>query len=524
MQRTRSSLVCNEAKPLASSLQRVTMNVGGAIRYDVLEGRQHVVVPCVMLTQGVHAGSKGPMFYPADEMSRHPAGWDLRPITVYHPEIDGKGVTAADPTVLNTQKVGVLLNSGWNSKLRTSCWIDVERANAVDTRVLDAVLNNRMMEVSTGLFVDEDPTPGEFGGEKYDTIARNHRPDHLALLPDRVGACSIAKGAGLLQLNEQLDTLGRTVDPKKVEQVRKLVAEMLTANEMSFENIRSGLSSALRNKLGDSWDGWIENVYTSFVIYWNDAKLFLLGYSATDTKVELASDDPEGVVRVTEYRKEKDGTFVGNSLGDTKQTQEEDPNMDRKQQIDALIANAASGWVEGDRQILTSMPEAQFAKLVKNAQPVQQAQTTTTTAPAPGAQCSTSTQPAQNAAPATLSVEQYIANAPGALQQVLRNGVQTYNAQKASVIKNIMSAPGNRFNEAYLNTLELEHLQGMESLIPQPVGNMGQQPFVNGVPMFQQNFAGAALPQYQPVGNMGPEPGEGDILNLPVLDYSKKTG
>ena len=57
------------------------------------------------------------------------------------------------------------------------------------------------MEVSTGLFTENVQANGVFGGKAYHAIATNYRPDHLAILPDQIGACSIEDGAGLLRVN-----------------------------------------------------------------------------------------------------------------------------------------------------------------------------------------------------------------------------------------------------------------------------------------------------------------------------------
>ena len=59
------------------------------------------------------------------------------------------------------------------------------------------------MELSTGLFTDNDETAGVSPkGRNYEAVARNHRPDHMAVLPDQVGACSINDGCGVL-VNEE---------------------------------------------------------------------------------------------------------------------------------------------------------------------------------------------------------------------------------------------------------------------------------------------------------------------------------
>jgi hypothetical protein len=47
--------------------------------------------------------------------------------------------------------------------------------------------------------MDVQKQVGTLNGMEYGRIARNLMPDHLAILPDKIGACSIADGAGLLR-------------------------------------------------------------------------------------------------------------------------------------------------------------------------------------------------------------------------------------------------------------------------------------------------------------------------------------
>ncbi len=162
-----------------------------------LEGREHVVVPVVMALEGVLHGSQGAFLYPADELRRSVPHWNGRPVVVYHPDMANGGV-ANQPDVYNRQRVGTLFNARFDGRaLKAEAWLEVDRLRAVDMRVLEAVNKAKMMEVSTGLFTENDDTPGVFNGREYTAIARNYRPDHLAILPDKVGACSIEDGAGL---------------------------------------------------------------------------------------------------------------------------------------------------------------------------------------------------------------------------------------------------------------------------------------------------------------------------------------
>jgi hypothetical protein len=63
-----------------------------------------------------------------------------------------------------------------------------------------------MMEVSTGLSFPLTSTHGTFNGKQFDLVAKDILPDHLAILPDVEGACSIKDGAGLVR-NDCLEIL-----------------------------------------------------------------------------------------------------------------------------------------------------------------------------------------------------------------------------------------------------------------------------------------------------------------------------
>lgn len=322
-------------------LERVVANlVGGAagsLKRKKLHGRSYVVAPTVMLTEGVHTGSQGPGLYLKNEMEKHPDAWNHKPIVVYHPE---DAPTACDPDVLDAQQVGILLNTKYDDKLRTEAWLDEERCKEVDPRILEAVENGETMEVSTGLYVDQVKDPvGVWNGEKYDWKATNLRPDHLAILPDKVGACSVKKGAGLLQLNEA-----------------------------SFDKIRSHVRTALSAAYGQPgryWDGWIEDIYKDFVIFWDSGKLWKVNYSASDDKAVLNGKRAE-VVRVSEY-KTRDGKTVANGSGKT-YSEVEVTNVKKKEKVDLLVKNSGGVWDESDREELMKLDDKQLDKMLKPVQ------------------------------------------------------------------------------------------------------------------------------------------------------------
>lgn len=164
-----------------------------------LEGRDAYVVPVVMAVEGVMNGSRGALLYPADDLKKSVPLWNGKPVVVYHPDLYTDGL-AAYPAVFNNQKIGTVFNAKFeNKKLKAEAWIDPERLEKIDKRILFAIRNRQVVEVSTGLFNDVEEKRGVFNGKNYIGIARNYVPDHLAVLPDLVGACSIDDGCGLVR-------------------------------------------------------------------------------------------------------------------------------------------------------------------------------------------------------------------------------------------------------------------------------------------------------------------------------------
>jgi hypothetical protein len=53
---------------------------------EILDGREYLVVPMVMILEGVHDGSSGKIYYPKEELQKTPKIWNMKPIVVNHPE------------------------------------------------------------------------------------------------------------------------------------------------------------------------------------------------------------------------------------------------------------------------------------------------------------------------------------------------------------------------------------------------------------------------------------------------------
>jgi hypothetical protein len=224
-------------------VHKLVANLVGRIQRKKLNGRDHIVAPLTMIVPGVLAGSEGPLFYPKEEVTRNVAAWNHMPIVVYHPTANGRAVSARDSEVLNKSAVGVVLNARFeDGKLKADGWFDVAAMERIDVRVMNALTAGTPMELSTGLYVrDRDDTPGDFNGIAYNAVARDYEPDHLAVLPDQSGACSLKDGCGVL-INEN-----KREEPNMAKE--KLIASLIANCDCWSEDDKEVLNAMSEEKL-----------------------------------------------------------------------------------------------------------------------------------------------------------------------------------------------------------------------------------------------------------------------------------
>jgi len=183
------------------------INSDAVRRHSHTDGREYLIVESILIREGVLNGA----FVPGEEIAHYYQSWAGRPVVLDHPQESGKYVSANDPNIDVAACPGKLYNIQFDSAsaaLKAQLWIDIEKAESIGPRamsVLERFEQGLPVEVSTGYFADYEMTSGEFDGVEYDRITRNIIPDHLALLPDSIGACSWADGCGAPRVN-QLDS------------------------------------------------------------------------------------------------------------------------------------------------------------------------------------------------------------------------------------------------------------------------------------------------------------------------------
>lgn len=232
-------------------MDQIGCNQGMRIRRTTLQGREYLVAPLTLIVPGVLNGSQGPLLYPPEEIERSVDDWNHIPIVVEHPvSSNGEPVSARDPDILAKQGIGVVLRAKVrNGKLKAEGWFDVESTRRVDSRILDALRAGRPIELSTGLYTDKEPVSDDsvYNGRPYRAIARNYRPDHLAILFDATGACSVRDGCGV-----NVNTVHGEHKMSKLtpEQRKTIIDNLVTCNECGWgEEDREVLNSFDDKKL-----------------------------------------------------------------------------------------------------------------------------------------------------------------------------------------------------------------------------------------------------------------------------------
>ena len=337
------------------------------------QGTTHLIVPVVMMVEGVHNGSHGPLFHSIAELGKFPESWNGIPVVVDHPEINGVNVSANQPEIIEQQKIGTVFNTRVvGQKLMADLWINEEKVRQTSSVVLAALQAGQPLEVSLGVFTEEELTAGNWNGETYEVIARNHRPDHLALLPGGVGACSVEDGCGIRANKKGGDEVNELEFNKALKDF--YVSELNNNTEQGFKE----LVDAARQKI-DSMDSensihFLQEVYPDFLVYEarlrvGGTKMYKQGYQFNGGALELTGN-PEEVRKKVEYvaLAESSGrrrTKVNNTNKEViimaENAEKCTPCVEKR--VNDLIANSQGKFVEADREWLEALSEDQLEKM-----------------------------------------------------------------------------------------------------------------------------------------------------------------
>ena len=293
-------------------LSFITANRAGKVRETKLNGRSYVVAPVVMIKQGVLPGSNGKILYTNAAVNRRIERWNGMPLTLGHPEDDKGGkVSARSPDVADKFQIGAVYNTAFaGEKLKAEAWFDVEATNATSPGLIAKVKKGDKVELSTGLFTNVAAKAGkDSSGKDYTHELRGYEPDHLAVLLDEKGACSLTDGCGV-----------NTNSSSETETLEDSTPLLLALNSLSHGDINRALQRLLIDKLADVPEARVyvrdsdyeagptqtgrvrvsvEDVFPDYVIFetgpYSTSKTYRHNYSIKDSTITLTGDKIEVV-------------------------------------------------------------------------------------------------------------------------------------------------------------------------------------------------------------------------------------
>jgi hypothetical protein len=170
------------------------------IKVELYDGVEHLVLPVIAAKEMV----MNEMFYPADVLKDSVSEWEGTVVTMNHPQINNVGVSAKTKRVQELNRVGTFFNTTFtdDNKLKGEIWLNEKKTTDLGYgHVIDTILNGGKLEVSTGLRGDYIHMNSSYKGKNYKKVIKQIRPDHLAILTNEEGACSLKDGCGAMVNN-----------------------------------------------------------------------------------------------------------------------------------------------------------------------------------------------------------------------------------------------------------------------------------------------------------------------------------
>jgi hypothetical protein len=253
--------------------------------------------------------------------------------------------------------------------LKAEAWIDEQRLLAVSPSTCERLKQGEVIEVSVGVFNEEEQREGNWNDEHYAAIARNHRPDHLALLPDDQGACSVEDGCGIRSNKKGGQNEMSKKDEMKSEKLEFLTS-LLANQDMDYKELVYDLQRKL-----DGWDNndkvhYLQAVYDDYIIYQvrrvNDGseEFYKQTYEVNEDEgtIEFV-ERPERVQKRVEFISTQKKSVFSNLKQFLTMSKKKEDKPCCPEKVDQLIVNKATRWEEDDREALNQLDEATIDKM-----------------------------------------------------------------------------------------------------------------------------------------------------------------
>jgi hypothetical protein len=432
------------------------------LQTKTLQGREYLVVPVIAMIEGVRHGAaqKSGELGLASEFGKFPDGWNTSPVVMNHPKRGSEYISASEPSVLEEYSFGLIFNTQLDGKkLKMEAWLDTSLKDKSDdiARVFERIEDRETIEVSVGFFTEVEDSKGKFKGQAYSGVWRSIVPDHLAFLSEgTIGACSVEDGCGTPRVNATVlsaTSKGRlrvNCDCKDKMTLMQLAEQELQdskdvpvralhyfiAQAIPSDMLSIDVMTALRSELSKSDDCYVGAFTQTHAVYtkYDDGKFRMYRQSfAVDNEGKVTlGDDAEEIMLMTRIVPAQ-GT---------------DEDIDNQPKEDDMPENK---------------PKAQDGQETPAVEPTKEVETTPE---APAAE--TPAEPVAQTASKAVTAQEYVAQAPAEIREVLQTSLNVHQERKAQLIKDLKDTGRCGFDDAYLKAQTLEVLEGLQKLANTP--------------------------------------------------------
>ena len=346
----------------ASGIETITWN-----------GGEYYKMFAVLLVEGVHHGvGGGPLFYPKETLEAFAEYWAGKPAVLYHPpDEDGIPTSANTPEYIDGKGLGFVFEPYYeDAKLKANVYLEKVKTDKLFPDFNIRVSRGNTVELSTAGNMGIDFTKGEWNNEEYDGIVTGIFPDHLAILPDQTGACSVADGCGIPRQNraggKEVIQLSIYNEEKGGEMKgSKEPNFFLTNSSLSHSDLHRVLSALVREGYDEKkqFGIWISDVYDDYFVYSEElkdgkTKYFKQSYAISDQDEVTISDKPKEVIKKVDYVEK------GKKVKPKRTKNVGGESVKKDELIKAIIENEKIPFTENCKPTLEKMSEEQLGHIL----------------------------------------------------------------------------------------------------------------------------------------------------------------
>ena len=175
------------------------------------------IVPAIIIGEAVllGVGYEYPELVSRQMIINFAHKWNDIPVVIYHTWDSAKELETIEASLVGRiYKPEILMNEeddDFEEPIRLLVELHINEAWLLKQKkgkdILDRILRGEMIEVSSGYYLTKFlRQSGKFNDKDFGGIQEDADPDHLAILPDQIGAYSIGMGGGLNRMNQEGET------------------------------------------------------------------------------------------------------------------------------------------------------------------------------------------------------------------------------------------------------------------------------------------------------------------------------